>query len=140
MNRRTLVLSAAAMLATVSKPANAQSQGIKIRFVITRLTTRSDGAVEKATYENALLLAPSERFETNLEGYRIGLRAVPVSDGVKVEVALRDLGRSMAQSITGEATVKMGQGGGIDFPAQETGLYAVGLLVTQQALPSKGAA
>jgi hypothetical protein len=141
MNRRNFgMASAALILSFTAKSAIAQSQGFKIRFVITRTLRRSDDAVEKATYENAVLLSPSERFETDLEGYRIGLRALLVGESVKVEFTLRDLAKNMAHSVSGEAIVRLGQGGGIDFPAQPSGRYAVGLLVTQQALPNKGAA
>ncbi len=140
MNRRSFTLFTAAAMTSTAMLASAQSQGIKIRFVVTRVINRSDGVAEKAVYENAVSLALGERFDRDLEGYRVSLRAVPVGGGVKVEVALRDLQRNMVEPITGEAVVKIGQGGGMDFPAQDKALYSVGLLVTQQALPSTGPA
>jgi len=60
------------MLNAVSRPANARPHGINDCFVIIRVTTRPDGAIEMAAYVNAVLLAPIQRLESILESYRIG--------------------------------------------------------------------
>ena len=140
MNRRTFALSAAVALVATPQLATAESQGIKIRFVIARTVSLADGGADRSTYENAVLLAPEERFERDLEGYRVGLVAVPDGANVRVQVVLRDLQRSASQPLTGSTVVKLGQGGGIDFPAQDKALYSVGLLVTPQMLPRNGVA
>lgn len=139
MNRRTFVAAASCAPLFVSSSVFAESQGIKIRFVITR-SAKTQDTENRSTLENAILLAPNERFQGDFtKDYRLALRPVTTSEGIRVEATLIDLALYPAIEMSGQALIQMGQGGSITFRGPGPESYALGLLITAQRLPKSAA-
>jgi hypothetical protein len=140
MNRRTFSIATTTSLVFANASASAQPQGVRIRFVITRVTKSSDGAHARSTYENAVLMAPNERFQADFQDeYRLALRPVQTGEGIRIEASLTDLRLNPATQMSGQAFLDIGQGGSITFQSPGNETYGLGLLLTSQPLPKSAA-
>jgi hypothetical protein len=140
MNRRAFAIMASTVLSLTGTAIHAQQQGVKIRFVIARITKRPDGAESRSTYENAVLMAPNERYQAEFQDeYSLTVRPISTGAGFTVEVSLIDTKLNPANQMSGQIQLEVGQGGSIAFQSSGNEKYALGLLVTSHPLP-KGAA
>jgi hypothetical protein len=140
MNRRTFSIATTTSLVFTTAAISGQPQGVRIRFVITRATKNSDGAQTRSTYENAVLMAPNERFQADFQDeYRLAIRPVQTSEGIRIEASLTDLKLNPATEMSGQAFLDIGQGGSIAFQSTGNKTYGLGLLVTSQPLPKSAA-
>ena len=139
MKRRAFSLATAAALLTLSQSTLAQSTGIKIRFVITRVITRPDGATDRASYENAVLLTPDEVFANSFDGkFHITLKASQQGVYVTTKITLRDLELRDMPEMSKDVRIRMEQGGVIQFtPPSDAVAYSMAMLVSSQELPTK---
>jgi hypothetical protein len=135
LNRRYFTIAASGAL-LIGTQARAELPGVKVRFVITRLTKVPGSTETRSTYENAVLVAPGERFQADFQDeYRFSFRPVSTSNGVRVEVSLIDLKRHPMDEMSGQVEIRIGQGGGLTLRSLEGESYEIGLLVTTQPLP-----